>query len=77
MKPEYAAEPEYKFSRNPEIEAAVRSDFKERHEAERQLEKSKRDHELRRWCIEMSNNDIDTAQKIYDWVRNKPKADAV
>lgn len=54
-----------------------RKEYRELHEAERALEKSKADRELRRWCIEQApHGDIDIAQSIYDWVRNQPKADA-
>lgn len=43
------------------------------------------DHELRRWCIEQvairsdiisACHMVEEAEKLYDWVRNKPKADA-
>lgn len=50
--------------------------------AEIELERVKLDQELRRWCIEQIKGDLGAsgivaeADKIYDWVRNKPKADA-
>lgn len=76
---------EYKFSRNPEGLVFAHNEYRELHEAERALKKARDDRELRRWCIEQvairsdiisACHMVQEAEKLYDWVRNKSKADA-
>jgi hypothetical protein len=72
-------EPDYKFGAN---DAEYRKEYRELHEAERELERAKADRELRRWCIEQCEphlhfeRKIEAAEALYDWIRNQPKADA-
>jgi hypothetical protein len=76
-------EPDYKFGAN-EMNAEYRKESIALRHAELDLERSKADRELRRWCIEnvgtkcslTADGKVAEADKIYNWVRNKPKADA-
>jgi hypothetical protein len=64
-----STEPKYSFGPDEMRKVALQTRIDEL-----DFKRSESDRELRRWCIEQAHGVIPDAERIYDWVRNQPRA---